>query len=440
MIKLHLDICALTDLGLKRQLNEDSCFAEVVPRGDPNGLIAVLAVADGMGGHDAGDVAAHQACDFLFHLFARGGYHDFLKDRGIVTTDLAAILTEAFLEVHQRIRERAASFRLTDMMGATCTTALIRSDPQTGRLALICGSVGDSRCYIVRGEELILVTQDDSAVWEMLRRKEIRYDDIRTHPKRSTLTQALGMDAALVPSVVSLYVSHRDIVLVCTDGLHGVLSDREIGGVLRKSRSAATGVRELVKSALDAGGKDNISVAVSRWGNKTPGEELNIGRRLLEKRARLGVGVVLLLGALLVFFYFRPSGGNRVSADGGRTKNAVIDTPRDLTHGVLLHPAPPISKEKSANPPESKRSASPSRLEMRLGSNPFVFQGFIGGRPLLRLTEGVEQNETIWVDGVLIRRNRNDMFFVLKGGGYREGSLVRCQLFPGGKRYDVVLH
>lgn len=263
MGRFYIDAYAEKNLGRERELNEDNCFCYPDNGQAKSGILSVLIVADGMGGHDAGDVASNLACSYLDHLFAKGGYHNFAKSLDLASEDFQNIIRRAFLEINQRVLERANAFRQQRSMGSTCVLGIIVYDAKRDKTSLFVGSVGDSRCYIVRGNEIILATQDDSYVWELYKKAEISYSDIQTHPQRNIITQALGTSETITPQVNRIDLESNDIVLLCTDGLHGSISDQHIKKILKGSSNAKTACVRLIEAANKAGGKDNIAVAVA---------------------------------------------------------------------------------------------------------------------------------------------------------------------------------
>lgn len=263
MSRLYIHSAYRTDIGLKRELNEDYCFSASDKSGMRNGVAGVLAVSDGMGGHDAGDIASKMTCEYLEHLFVRGGSANLAQELGVDSGNHSALLNEVFHRMNRRIVDRAKSFDLLRTMGCTCVVGLITHEIATGSSVLFVGWVGDSRCYIVRGDDIFLATEDDSYVWDIYKKGKITYQEMRVHPKRNVLTQALGTVEAIVPRFNRIRLQPDDIVLLCSDGLHGFISDNEIKNILNSSSNAETASQRLIDAANNAGGKDNISVAVA---------------------------------------------------------------------------------------------------------------------------------------------------------------------------------
>jgi serine/threonine protein phosphatase PrpC len=228
-----------TDVGCVRETNEDSIS---VVRAE-GALLAV--VADGMGGHASGEVASRIAVDAI----ARG----FASD----ATDPRQSLVRAVQDANRAIYDAAASDAALDGMGTTCTAVLVRDG------LAYCAHVGDSRLYLVRDGELFLMTEDHSAVNELVRRREISREDARGHPDRNVIIRALGsrreIDVAAWPQAFS--VRDGDRFLLCSDGLYDLVSEAQL---LESAATAAPqdGCERLVAAARARGGHDNISVAI----------------------------------------------------------------------------------------------------------------------------------------------------------------------------------
>lgn len=265
-----LDVSHKTDLGNLRELNEDSCLAQLVSSGGGYGVRAVLAVSDGMGGHEAGDVASKMACDYIEHLFAKANHVRVAGEWNLPTDDYVSILSEAMHAVHRKISDRARSFQLQKAMGCTCVVGLIVRDEMRGQLRLIIGSVGDSRCYIIRKGEVLLATEDDSLVWQLYRNKEITYAEMRVHPKRNVLTQALGAQDVIRPHMHVVELHEGDSVVLCSDGFHGAVSEDELQKTVDAAESAEEAAEKLVSLANARGTRDNVAIAVALYRKVKP--------------------------------------------------------------------------------------------------------------------------------------------------------------------------
>lgn len=232
---------AATDIGQVREGNEDSYLL----------LDPLYAVADGMGGHRGGEVASSLALQTVQDLFERR----------------EGSLTEQVQEANHAVFERSQADREVAGMGTTLTAALVR-----GGSAQIA-HVGDSRAYLFRGGELHLLTEDHTLVHRMVLEGEITPEEAETHPHRSILTRALGVDPVLQVDEGVVELSEGDRLLLCTDGLTAMLSDGEIRAVLEETRDPNAAVERLVRAANRAGGIDNITAVILDVAEDGPGAE-----------------------------------------------------------------------------------------------------------------------------------------------------------------------
>ena len=229
---------ALTDVGRQREGNEDSLLE------DP----PLFAVADGMGGAQAGEVASRLAVETL------GGLKP--GDDGRAEEELA----DAVREANSRIHGKAASDKALAGMGTTITAARVHD----GRIAI--GHVGDSRAYRWRDGELDQVTHDHSLVAELERQGKLTPAEARVHPQRSMILRALGIEADVEIDTYGFDAESGDVVLLCSDGLTGVVHDEVIREVLNGTETLADAAGELVELANISGGPDNITAVLFRLG------------------------------------------------------------------------------------------------------------------------------------------------------------------------------
>jgi PPM family protein phosphatase len=229
---------AASDRGRIREGNEDSYVA--------SGSLA--AVADGMGGAQAGEVASATAADEL-----RG-----LQDGGPWRTDRLAgdALKQAVLEANRRIREMAAGDKSLEGMGTTVTALL--EDGDVVHLA----HVGDSRAYLLRGGELSQLTEDHTLVQELVKQGKLRPEEAKRHPQGSIITRALGADADVQVDTATFKIVPGDRLLLCTDGLTAVVDPATIRNVLLRTRDPQQASERLVAMANEQGGPDNVTVVV----------------------------------------------------------------------------------------------------------------------------------------------------------------------------------
>lgn len=235
---MRLVFAAATDVGRMRKNNEDSYLSA-----EP-----VAAVADGMGGHSAGEVASAIAIEELAALGERGPW----ENETAATDDLK----QAILRANRRIREMAASDRKLNGMGTTLVALL-----QDGDMVHVA-NVGDSRGYLLRQGELSQVTVDHSLVQELVDDGRLSPEDAERHPQRSVITRALGIDPEVEFDLFTYKLQVGDRLLLCSDGLSDVVEPTQIRNVLLRVRSPQKAARQLITVANEQGGPDNITVIV----------------------------------------------------------------------------------------------------------------------------------------------------------------------------------
>jgi PPM family protein phosphatase len=235
---MRLVFAAATDVGRMRKNNEDS-YLSAKP---------VAAVADGMGGHSAGEVASAIAIEELAALGERGPW----ENETAATDDLK----QAILRANRRIREMAASDRKLNGMGTTLVALL-----QDGDMVHVA-NVGDSRGYLLRQGELSQVTVDHSLVQELVDDGRLSPEDAERHPQRSVITRALGIDPEVEFDLFTYKLQVGDRLLLCSDGLSDVVEPTQIRNVLLRVRSPQKAARQLITVANEQGGPDNITVIV----------------------------------------------------------------------------------------------------------------------------------------------------------------------------------
>jgi PPM family protein phosphatase len=242
----------LTDTGRRRVRNEEAYVFEP----------PLFAIADGMGGARAGEVAAGLAAAAL-------------KDgRGTVSDE--ASLEARIAEANRQVWERSMADPRTAGMGTTVTVAFV--DQPASRVVL--GHVGDSRAYRLRGDELEQVTTDHSLVAELVESGVLTPEEAERHPQRSAITRAVGTERAIEADVFSLPGEVGDLFLLCSDGLTDMLSEAEIADVLvAGERDPETAARALVDAANAHGGEDNITVVLFELVEGAPEEAAASGDR-----------------------------------------------------------------------------------------------------------------------------------------------------------------
>ena len=242
----EIDASVQTDKGCVREINEDS--GRMVRPADPQLLAekgTLVVVADGMGGHSAGEVASQMAADIVSRV-----YYEASAEPG-------AALRRAVEEANRRINEAAAADAAKHGMGTTCTAFAL------------CGGrgyaahVGDSRLYMLREGQLYQLSEDHSAVNEMVKMGIITKEQARTHEDKNVILRALGTTPDVEVSVLEPFALREgDRYLLCSDGLHDLVLEHEIASILSESADIHAAGERLIALAKERGGHDNITVGI----------------------------------------------------------------------------------------------------------------------------------------------------------------------------------
>jgi len=230
-VTVHARHGAVTDIGRVRRGNEDRYLV------DPS--LGLYAVADGMGGHRAGEVASETALDALHEAVGDGG-------------DIETAMTLA----NEAVFEKASDDDELRGMGTTLTAVTLRDDK------LEVGHVGDSRAYLRRDGSLQQLTDDHSLVAELVAAGEISEDEAEVDPRRSMITRALGIEPGVEVDVVPIAVQAGDRLVLCSDGLTGMIRDDALAEILEQESDPKDAAKRLVDRANEAGGIDNVTVVV----------------------------------------------------------------------------------------------------------------------------------------------------------------------------------
>ena len=285
-----------TDVGRQRSANEDSLVV------DP----PLFAVADGMGGAKAGEVASAVAVEAVEGATESGEPAE---------AQLASIVRQA----NRRIYDLAVADESRRGMGTTLTLAKVHGDEVS------LAHVGDSRAYRLRDGELEQLTRDHSLVAELERSGQITPEAAEHHPQRSIITRALGPEPDVEVDTYTLAGREGDVFLICSDGLTSMISDDEVGSILRSAGSLDEAADELVRAANQSGGKDNITVILFRLGEGEAAEAAELPPRPRRPtRTRSSAGSA-------------PRTSRRRAADEEEPLTALGDAPADAT--VVRAPA-----------------------------------------------------------------------------------------------------
>lgn len=239
-----LEAYSVTDIGRKRQLNQDYVFSSAKPMGNmPNLFI----VADGMGGHNAGDYASKCTVETVVSEIR----NSFEKNPTI-------IVRNAIETANSKIRELAAADENLLGMGTTLVVATV-----IGKYLQVA-NVGDSRLYLVDKKGIRQITRDHSLVEEMIRLGGLSREDARKHPDKNIITRAIGAKDEVEPEFFTEELEPGDIILMCSDGLSNMLEDKEIEKIIQDEETAEIKQKAeaLINAANNNGGKDNIAVVL----------------------------------------------------------------------------------------------------------------------------------------------------------------------------------
>ena len=238
-----LKTASLSDKGIKRKMNQDVVYTSDLPVGNlPN----LYMICDGMGGHKAGDFASK---------YTVGAFIETVKNSK--ADNPISIIDEAVTSANIALIEKASENIDMNGMGTTLVVATVIHD------MIYIANVGDSRLYLI-DDEIRQITRDHSLVAEMVYMGEIDKKSARTHEKKNIITRAVGADIELVADFFEIEFSPGDIILMCTDGLTNMVEDSDIKDIIiRGDYDLSKIAHELVDTANDNGGKDNIGIVLA---------------------------------------------------------------------------------------------------------------------------------------------------------------------------------
>lgn len=237
-----------TNTGIVRQTNQDSYALELFAEMDA----ALLVVCDGMGGANAGNVASQMATS----RFVEEVQQEIRPDMN--ATYVEDMLRVAAQYANQSVFKLSADQPEFQGMGTTLVAALIQ-----GQHAVLV-NVGDSRAYLQRGGKIHQLTEDHSYVQEMVRKGQITPEESRIHPHKNLITRAIGVDAFVDSDLFSCTLERDDVLLLCSDGLTGMVGDEEIAHTIDNVPTLQQAVSKLIARACENGGVDNITVVLFR--------------------------------------------------------------------------------------------------------------------------------------------------------------------------------
>lgn len=233
---------ALTDVGKNRVTNQDYVYCKSDAVGNlPN----VFIVADGMGGHKAGDIASVTAVDAVLRSIEQSE-----------KTDVISIMEEAVREANKTLYEKSKSNEEWAGMGTTLVLATVMDN------TIFVANIGDSRLYLI-DDGIHQITRDHSYVEEMVSIGEIDKSEARTHSKKNIITRAIGVEEETHADFFEVQFKKGDKLLMCSDGLTNMIEDNDILSVIAGNNDIESTVHKLIDLANDSGGKDNIAVLIA---------------------------------------------------------------------------------------------------------------------------------------------------------------------------------
>mgnify|MGYP002709575006 FL=1 len=233
---------SMTDVGIRRESDQDYMYTSETAVGNlPN----LFLLADGMGGHAAGDYASRFTVEKVAELVGKSTF-----------TEPVAILKQAISEANALLLAEADKDVSRQGMGTTLVTATIIDD------RMYVSNVGDSRLYLVSDDKMIQVTRDHSLVEEMVRLGEMDKEDAKVHPDKNIITRAVGVLPEVSADFFEVELEPGDMILMCSDGLTNMVRDEEIRQIILGQRDIVEKAEKLVETANKNGGRDNITVVL----------------------------------------------------------------------------------------------------------------------------------------------------------------------------------
>lgn len=234
-----------SDVGQRRKVNEDAAGYF-----ESKNNIPLMMVCDGIGGHNAGEIASAMALTSIGQAWEKTEFNDI--------EEVYQWLIQKITEVNEAIFTRSAQYEDLYGMGTTVVVASIIGNQ------LMIANVGDSRAYVLRNFQLKQLTEDQSLVNALLKSGEITPEEAENHPNKNIVTQSLGVTSSVEIDFVRMTIKNEDTLILCSDGLSDMLSLEEIRNVMNHYSDVEQQVEKAVQEANEAGGRDNITVAIAK--------------------------------------------------------------------------------------------------------------------------------------------------------------------------------
>ena len=233
---------SMTHIGRRRDMNQDYMYTSTTPVGSlPN----LFVVADGMGGHNAGEYASRFTVDKVVEVISQNGQQE-----------PVAAMKEALTEANSQLLEEAGADPSKSGMGTTVVAATVIGD------LLHVANIGDSRLYVIDHEAIRQITRDHSLVEEMVRLGEMDKAAAKVHPDKNIITRAIGVTRELAVDFFEVELRPGDMILLCSDGLTNMVEDEEIKEIVMEQKNIVEKAEKLINTANENGGKDNITVVL----------------------------------------------------------------------------------------------------------------------------------------------------------------------------------
>lgn len=243
----------ISHIGRIRKNNEDYCKGEIISTN--SGDIGIFAIADGMGGHNKGEVASELAVENIMKFLK----NNLVQNEFVKINYIDDILKQAYNNVNSIIYKKSKDDEICTGMGTTLTTVIIHK----GKVYI--ANVGDSGCYMLHDGDFEKITRDHSLVEELIAKHAITEEEAKTHPNRNIITRALGTEQIILVDIYKKDINKDDKVLLATDGLTGFVDKNEINEIISKDEEVEVIAENLINKANELSGKDNVSVILVNY-------------------------------------------------------------------------------------------------------------------------------------------------------------------------------
>ena len=242
-----MKVCGLTDNGLSRENNQDSMFVSELED------LPLFIVADGMGGHNAGEIASNIAVETIKMKFFEN------RGRLLNKENILRAIEESVYEANEKIYLHSLSTPQYSGMGTTITMSYIFDD------LIFIGHIGDSRAYYINDSSIAQITEDDSLVNELIKNGSITKEEAINHPQRNVITKALGTSIDIEVEIQTIKYKAGDILIICSDGLSNMVKENIILNTLKSEVNVELACNRLVNFAKENGGLDNITLIIIKF-------------------------------------------------------------------------------------------------------------------------------------------------------------------------------